>query len=277
MEGKVALVTGASSGIGEAVALELAERGARVVPVGRDAGRLAKVAKRIERAGGGAAEPLRADFASLAEVRGLASGVLERHERIDVLVNNAGLTAGRRELTEDGHELTFAVNHLAPFLLTNLLLPRLRACAPARVVTTSSDAHRSGRLDFDDLQREHGWASWRAYSDSKLANVLFTRALARRLEGSAVDANAVHPGVIRTRLGRGASPLLRLGWTAVKPFLGSPRRGADTIAWLAGSPEAEGLSGLYFSDGHPAPLRGQAADDDAAERLWKVSEGLTGL
>src|SRR5665809_78671 len=162
--GKVMVVTGASSGIGAAAALELARRGALVTPVGRDGKRLERTAMRIgEVAETGRPEPLRADFGSLAQVRRLAHELLERHERIDVLVNNAGLVADRRRLTEDGHELTLQVNHLAPFLLTGLLLDRLRASAPARVVTTSSDAHHSGRIDFDDLRGERSWSTWGAY------------------------------------------------------------------------------------------------------------------
>ena len=168
----------------------------------------------------------------------LAATLLERYERIDVLVNNAGLVMGRRELTEDGYERTFAVNHLAPFLLTNLLLDRLRASAPARVVTTSSDAHRAGHMDLDDLQGERSWSSWGAYGASKLANVLFTRELARRLAGTQVTANALHPGVVRTSLERNMAWPLRIGWTVAKPFFASPKSGASTIVYLAGAPDA---------------------------------------
>lgn len=275
-EGGTVVVTGASSGIGAAAAVELGRLGARVVPVARDEGRLSKVAQQIEKAGGrGPVEPLRADFASLDEVRQLAFDLLERYERIDVLVNNAGVVMGRRELSRDGHEMTFAVNHLAPFLLTNLLVDRLRASAPARVVTTASHAHQSGLIDFDDLELERDWSAWRAYASSKLANVLFTRALARRLQGTGVVANCLHPGFVRTRLVR--SGVLSLGWAAVRPFARSPRRGADTLVYLAASPEAADVSGRYFVDRRPAPLRGQAADDEAAEHLWEVSEELVGL
>jgi retinol dehydrogenase 12 len=272
------VITGASSGIGAAAAVELARRGATVVPIGRDRGRLDRVAAQIRKAGAGsAADPLGADFASLADVRRLAGELRDRHPRIDVLVNNAGLVAGGRSLTEDGFETTFAVNHLAPFLLTNLLLDTLRASAPARVVTTSSDAHRSGVLDLDDLDGERRWSAWSAYSNSKLANVLFTRALAPRLEGSSVTANCLHPGVIRTRLGRGAGGLLGVGWRIAKTFFRSPRRGASTIVYLSCSPEGGETSGGYFVDSRPATPSLQAQDDDLGERLWGASARLVGL
>jgi NAD(P)-dependent dehydrogenase (short-subunit alcohol dehydrogenase family) len=268
MDGKTVVVTGASSGIGAAAAVELAKRGATVVPVGRDAKRLAAVGRRV------GSEPLRADFSSLSEVRRLAEELLARHERIDVLVNNAGLVAGRRGLTVDGYETTFAVNHLAPFLLTNLLLDRLKASAPARVVTTSSDAHHSGRIDIDDLQGERKWSTWSAYANSKLANILFTRALARRLEGSGVVANCLHPGVIRTRLGRGASLPIRLGWQVAALFFKRPTTGAETIVYLASAPEAGETSGGYFVDSRERSPSAWAQDDDLGERLWAESERL---
>jgi NAD(P)-dependent dehydrogenase (short-subunit alcohol dehydrogenase family) len=272
---RVFVVTGASSGIGAAGAVELARRGGTVVPVGRDARRLARVAARIESAGGTSAEPLRADFASLDDVRRLAAELLDRHERIDVLVNNAGTYSRRRDLTEDGHESTFAVNHLAPFLLTNLLLDRLRGSAPARVVVTSSEAHRSGVLDFDDLEMERGWSGPRAYANSKLANVLFTRALARRLAGEGVVANCFHPGVVATRLVRGG--LSSVAWAGVRVLGRRPRSGADTLVYLAHSLEAADITGQYLIDRRPSQLLGQAADDHAAELLWEMSESLVGL
>jgi NAD(P)-dependent dehydrogenase (short-subunit alcohol dehydrogenase family) len=270
LSGRTVVVTGASSGIGAAAALELSRLGATVVPVGRDERRLRKVADE-----GGTAEPLRADFASLAEVRRLADELLERHERIHVLANNAGLVAGRRSVTGDGHELTFAVNHLAPFLLTNLLLDRLRESAPARVVTTSSDAHHGGLVDLDDLDGERSWSSTRAYSTSKLANVLFTRELARRLEGSGVVANCFHPGVIRTRLTRRARPLLAVGARVAAPFLGSPKSGASTLVYLAAAPEAADVSGGYFVNSRPGRPSAQAQDDALAAAPWERSEELT--
>jgi NAD(P)-dependent dehydrogenase (short-subunit alcohol dehydrogenase family) len=278
MRGRVVVVTGASSGIGAEAAVELARLGATVVPVGRDEKRLTRTAARIREANSeGAAEPLQADFSSLEEVRRLASEIRARHPRVHVLVNNAGLVAGTRALTEDGLETTIAVNHLAPFLLTNLLLEVLRASAPARVVTTSSDAHRSGRLDLDDLRGERQWSAWSAYSRSKLANVLFTRALARRLEGTGVTANCLHPGVIRTRLARGVALPIRIGWRAVSLAFGSPLRGASTIVYLASSPEVDGVSGGYFVKSRQATPSRRAMDDELGERLWRVSEELTGI
>jgi NAD(P)-dependent dehydrogenase (short-subunit alcohol dehydrogenase family) len=269
--GRTVVVTGASSGIGAAAAVELSGLGATVVPVGRDPERLAKVSEKV------GTEGHTADFSSLADVRRLADELLAAHDRIHVLANNAGLIAGRRRLSADGHELTFAVNHLAPFLLTNLLLDRLRESAPARVVTTSSDAHRGGLIDLDDLDGERRWSSMRAYSHSKLANVLFTRELARRLEGAGVVANCFHPGVIRTRLTRGANPLLAVGARVAAPFLGSPKSGASTLVYLASSPEAAEVSGGYFESSRPGHPNAQAQDDSLAAALWERSEELTGL
>jgi NAD(P)-dependent dehydrogenase (short-subunit alcohol dehydrogenase family) len=278
LEGRVVVISGASAGIGAAAAVELARRGARVVPVGRDVRALDRVAREIESAGAPVpVEPLRADFASLDEVRRLGSELLERYDRIHVLANNAGAIFARRKLSADGHELTLQVNHLAPFLLTSLLLDRLRASAPARIVTTSSGAHAGGLLDLDDLDLERGWTTWRAYSNSKLANVLFTRELARRLDARDVVANCLHPGVIRTRLGRDMSGLVAAGWVIARPFFGSPRRGARALTYLASAPEAGHVSGVYFENSRPRGLRGQAADDFFAERLWEESERLTGL
>jgi NAD(P)-dependent dehydrogenase (short-subunit alcohol dehydrogenase family) len=272
------VVTGASSGIGAAAAVELAKRGATVVPVGRDQRRLDAVTRRLRAANPAtAAEPVSADFASLDEVRRVAAELRDRHAEIHVLVNNAGLVAGRRTLTGDGHELTFAVNHLAPFLLTNLLLGRLERSAPARVVTTSSGAHFSGRIDLDDLDGERQWSSWSAYSNSKLANVLFTRALARRLKGTGVTANCLHPGVIRTRLGRGARLPLRVGWSVARAFFASPRTGASPLVHLACSEEGGEVSGAYFVDSRPASPSVAAQDDELAEGLWEASARLTGL
>jgi retinol dehydrogenase 14 len=265
------VVTGASSGIGRAAAVELARRGATVVPVARESERLRRVAAQV----GG--DLLSADFASLAQVRRLADELLERHERIDVLVNNAGLVTSRRELTEDGYEMTFAVNHLAPFLLTNLLLGRLRASAPARVITTSSGAHGGGRLDFDDLAGERSWSMMRAYSTSKLANILFTRGLAMRVEPDEVTVNCLHPGVINTKLGRGAGRLAGLTWTAGRPFFGSPKRGASTIVYLATSEEGGEVTGGYYENSRPVGTSAAAADAELADRLWRESERLVGL
>jgi NAD(P)-dependent dehydrogenase (short-subunit alcohol dehydrogenase family) len=276
MNGKVCVVTGATSGIGKAAATALAGMGAQVVLVGRDRGRAEATAARI---GSVAARPPMVDIADLAsmdQVRALA-GRLAALDRIDVLINNAGLVLGERRGTPDGFEHVFAVNHLAPFLLTNLLLPRLTASAPARVITVASDAHSAARLDLDDPNLEHGWNSWRSYANSKLANILFTRELARRLHGTGVTANCAHPGVVRTGFGRDARPLLRLGVTLARPFLLPPERGADTIVYLASSPDVADETGGYYVKRQRREPSAAARDDAAARKLWQVSEELTGL
>ena len=276
MEGKVCVVTGATSGIGKAAATALARLGATVVLVGRDRGRTEAAAAEI---GSVCASPPRAeiaDLSSLEQVRGLA-GRLAGLERIDVLVNNAGLVLGERRVTVDGFEYVFALNHLAPFLLTSLLLPNLAASAPARVVTVTSDAHSAARLDLSDPHLEHGWDSWRSYANSKLANILFTRELARRLDGTGVTANCAHPGVVRTGFGREARPLLRLGVTIARPFMASPERGADTIVYLASSPDVADETGGYYVKRQRREPSAAARDDAAARKLWEISEKMTGL
>ena len=276
MNGKVCVVTGATSGIGKAAATALARMGAQIVLVGRDQGRTEATAAEI---GANAAVPPKAeiaDLASMEQVHALA-GRLGSLERIDVVVNNAGLVLGERRVTEDGFEHVFAVNHLAPFLLTNLLLPRLTGSAPARVVTVTSDAHSAANLDLDDPNLEHGWDSWRSYANSKLANILFTRELARRLDGTGVTANCAHPGVVRTGFGREGKTLLRLGTTIARPFFLSPERGADTIVYLASSPDVAGETGGYYVKRQRREPSAAARDDAAARRLWDISEKLTGL
>jgi retinol dehydrogenase 12 len=276
MSGEVCVVTGATSGIGQATAAALAGRGAQVVLVGRDRGRAEAAAAEVAAAGGPAPRLEIADLASMGQVRALA-GRLGALERIDVLVNNAGLMAGQRRVTADGYDEVFAVNHLAPFLLTNLLLGQLTAAGSARVITVTSDAHAAARLDLDDLQLERGWEGWRAYAVSKLANILFTRELARRLAGSPMTANCAHPGLVRTRFGREVRGPMRVGVTLARPFMLSPQRGAATIVYLATSPEVAGATGGYYVKcrlREPSPA---ARDDAAARRLWQLSEELTGL
>ena len=276
MNGKVCVVTGATSGIGKAAATALARMGAQIVLVGRDQGRTEATAAEI---GANAAVPPKAeiaDLASMEQVHALA-GRLGSLERIDVVVNNAGLVLGERRVTEDGFEHVFAVNHLAPFLLTNLLLPRLTGSAPARVVTVTSDAHSAAKLDLDDPNLEHSWDSWRSYANSKLANILFTRELASRLDGTGVTANCAHPGVVRTGFGREGKPLLRLGTTIARPFFLSPERGAYTIVYLASSPDVAGETGGYYVKRQRREPSAAARDDAAARRLWDISEKLTGL
>ncbi|HEX6520914.1 MAG TPA: SDR family NAD(P)-dependent oxidoreductase [Streptosporangiaceae bacterium] len=275
MKGKVCVITGATSGIGKAAAAALAKLGATVVLVGRDRGRTEAAAAEI---GSVSASPPRAeiaDLASLDQVRGLAER-LRGLERLDVLINNAGLVLGERQVTPDGFEYVFAVNHLAPFLLTSLLLPKLAASAPARVVTVTSDAHSAARLDLSDPDLERGWDSWRSYANSKLANILFTRELARRLDGTRVTANCAHPGVVRTGFGRQARPLLRLGIMIARPFLLSPERGADTIVYLASSPDVADQTGGYYVKRQRREPSAAARDDTTARKLWEISEKMTG-
>jgi NAD(P)-dependent dehydrogenase (short-subunit alcohol dehydrogenase family) len=278
--GKVCIVTGATSGLGLATARELVARGATVVIVGRNAAKCADVATHLaaDAVPGGAVDWLVADFADQRAVRGLAAEIERRHPRLDVLVNNAGATFRERRVTHEGVEMTLAVNHLAPFLLTTLLLDRLRASAPARIVNVASVAHERGRLDFDDLAMERGYRPFAAYSRSKLANLLFTYELARRLEGTGVTANAMHPGLVRTALGDHNGMLRRAGWRLLHLVYrqGSltPEEGADTIVFLAASPDVEGVTGRYFVDREAVSSSAASRDAVAAERLWALSERL---
>ena len=279
MAGRTCVLTGASSGIGLAGAIALARLGATMVLVCRNLSRgeaaLAQVADAAA-ADAGRPELELADLASLSQVRDLARR-LARRPRIDVLINNAGLVLGRRQLTEDGCEQTFAVNHLAPFLLTNLLLPVLTASAPARVITVSSVAHRFALLNFDDLQLERGYLPMRAYANSKLANVLFTRELARRLEGSAVTANCLHPGTVRTHFGDTGAGWLRLGLAVAGAFLRTPESGAAATVFLASSPAVTDRTGGYYVSGRLRRPSRAARAEDRARRLWNISANLTGI
>ena len=272
------LITGATRGIGHAATVELARRGAEVALVGRDAERVAETAEAARAAGGRA--PVHehvADLERMDEVRRLAAEVLERYRRIDVLANNAGAMFTSRHVTPDGLERTFALNHLAPFLLTNLLLDRLRESAPARVVTTASDAHQSGLLDLDDLQSENSFRAMRTYGTTKLENILFTRELARRLEGSGVTANCLHPGVVRTGFGKNDNPLFKIAISLAGVFFRSPERGARSLVWLALDPAAAELNGAYVVDEEVREPTAQARDDALASALWGASERLAGL
>jgi len=273
--GKTVVVTGASSGIGLHTATGLARLGAAVALVARDRAKgEAALAEARRVSGGGAASLFLADLGALAEVRHLAVELLATLPRIDVLVNNAGAMHATRKVSADGYELTFAVNHLAPFLLTRLLLPRLRASAPARVVTVSSEAHRMGPLDPDDLQAERRYSAMRAYGRSKLANVLFSNALARREAGTRVTSNSLHPGTVATGFGRNDPGWFRVLVTLGRPFLATPEQGARTPIYVASSPEVAGVTGRYFKDRRAiAPAR-FALDEGVQERLWELSERL---
>ncbi|PWB73891.1 MAG: short-chain dehydrogenase [Holophagae bacterium] len=279
MDGRVCLITGATSGIGRAAAGELAALGARVVIVARDPVRGAAARDEISRETRNHEVALEvADLKSQRQVRDLAARLLAALPEIHVLVNNAGLALAERRLTEDGLEETFAVNHLAPFLLTSLLLDRLRASAPARVVTVASAAHRGAVIPFDDLNGERGFSGWLAYGWTKLANILFTAELARRLDGSGVTATCLHPGVVATGFGREGPLLIRefQRWVG-RLLLLDPQRGAETLVWLASSPEVAGASGAYYVKRRLVTPSRAARDAAAAHRLWLLSERLTGL
>ena len=267
------VLTGATRGIGQAAAVELARRGAELALVGRDPERVATVARRAQAAGGGA--PVHehvADLTLMVEVRRLADELGNRYDHIDVLANNAGALFASRQETSEGLERTFALNHMAPFLLTNLLRDRLSG---GRVVTTASDAHRQGRLDLDDLQSKGSYSAFRVYGTSKLCNILFTRDLARR--AGELRANCFHPGTIRTGFGKNENSLWKIGITLAGPFMRSPERGARSLIWLALSDEAGGLDGEYIEDGKVATPSEQARDDALARELWERSAALAGL
>lgn len=275
MAGRTVLVTGGTSGIGQATASALAGLGAQVAIIGRDAARAEHAAAAIRSATGAQVDVFAADLSSQAEVRQLAEEALERLPRIDVLVNNAGGYWNTRHVTADGLERTFAVNHLAPFLLTNLLLDRLRQSGHARVVTVASHAHAHGRIDFDDLQGEHDYSGARAYNQSKLAVLLFTYELARRLGPGTVTANALHPGVVNTSFGA-ADP----GWTqrllvpAMRPFMRTADRGATTSIHVASARQLEGVTGRYFVNSRDRSSSPRSRDRDTAARLWHASAHL---
>lgn len=283
MAGRVCLVTGATSGIGEATATGLARLGADLLLVARDPARGRATVAELQAANDGArVELLVADLASQASIRGLAEEINRGQPRLDVLVNNAGGYWATRHTTVDGLELTFALNHLAYFLLTNLLLDLLRAGAPARIVNVTSSAQAFGDIHFDDLQYERRYRGQAAYNQSKLANVLFTYELARRLHGTGVTVNCLAPGVTRTNFGREDSgPVMRLLTPLARPFMRSPEEGAATAVWLASSSEAAGVSGRYYlrRRARPTPRRSsrRSYDTELARRLWQVSEELTGL
>lgn len=272
MVGRVCLVTGATRGLGRATARSLAALGARVVLLVRDPAAGARVRDAMAaESGNDAIDVVRLDLASLASVRDAAATIAARHDAVHVLVNNAGVNLARRSLTVDGFEATLGVNHLGPFLLTRLLLPRLEAGAPARVVTVTSWFERLGRIHFDDLQLEHGYTAFRAYAQSKLANVLFTYALAERLDGRGVTSNCVHPGLVATDLMRDLPPRLR---ALYEPFLARPERAADAIVRCAADPTLVDVSGRYFDRLHEGRSSGTSHDPELRERLWSVSEQL---
>lgn len=280
MDRKVMLVTGGTSGLGKVVALELAKKGATTVIVGRNSAKTQAVVKEIEQQSGNSAiDGLVGDLSSIAQVRGLTAEFRKRYSRLDVLINNAGAIFARRQATVDGYERTFALNHLAYFLLTNLLLDLLKTSAPSRIVNVSSRSHEGGAVNFDDLQAEraYGIGGGRAYSQSKLANIMFTYELARRLAGTGVTANALHPGMVATPFGENNGGLMGLVMKLVHRFAITPEEGADTIIYLAASPEVEGVTGQYWEKRGPVRSSPASYDESAQKRLWDVSARMTGL
>lgn len=279
MAGKTVLVTGGTGGIGKATATGLAALGARVGITGRDVARTRAAAASIAAATGNAAvDAFPADMSSQAEVRRLAVEVMEAYPRLDVLVNNVGGFWATRHVTADGLEHTLALNYLAAFLLTDLLLDRLKASAPARIVSVSSNAQSLGSIDFDDLQGERRYSGQDAYNQSKLATVMFTYEVARRLEGIGVTANALHPGVVATGFGaEDPSRIFKFLVPFWRPFMKTPQQGAATSIYLASSPEVEGVTGRYFADSRPQTSNQASYDVVAAARLWQISARLVGL
>jgi NAD(P)-dependent dehydrogenase (short-subunit alcohol dehydrogenase family) len=276
MQGKTVVITGATSGIGEVAAVRLAEQGARIVFTARDKSRADDTMAALKKANPGADHALHmADLSTLSEMKRVA-GELAREPQIDVLINNAGALFNKRQETVDGLEMTFALNHMAYFVVTNLLLGKLKA--GARIVTVASNAHRGAKLDFSDLQSRKGYVGFPVYARSKLCNILFNRELARRITGSGVTANALHPGFVATRFGDNSGGLMRTVLKVAKPIGAiSPEEGAKTIIHLASSPEVADVSGEYYYGCKPATPTAEARNDDDARRLWEISESIAGL
>jgi NAD(P)-dependent dehydrogenase (short-subunit alcohol dehydrogenase family) len=280
MDGKTVLITGATNGIGKVAALELAKKGANVVIVGRNP---AKTTETVAEIKAGSGNPnvgmIVADLSSMAEVRKVADAFKANHSRLDVLINNAGAVFADRQKTVDGYEMTFAFNHLAYFLLTNLLLDMLKASAPAHIVNVSSAAHTNGVLNFDDLdsKNNYGMGGFRAYGLSKLANIMFTYELSRQLEGTGVIANVLHPGLVGTGFGMNNNRMMRFAMRLIAPFSLTPEQGADTIIYLASSPQVSGVSGKYWNKRTAIQSAPASYDEAAQKKLWVVSEQMTGL
>jgi NAD(P)-dependent dehydrogenase (short-subunit alcohol dehydrogenase family) len=280
LSGKTCMITGATSGIGKAAALALARLGPSLVLIARDPARGEQTVKEIaDKTGNRDVEVMLADLSSLQQVRRVANDFLATAKPLHILLNNAGVVMLQREETADGFETTFAVNHLSYFLLTNLLLERMQASAPARIVNVASDAHAyaGGPLDFDDLQSTKGYGSMKVYGKSKLANILFTRELARRLQGTGVTANCLHPGLVGSNLGKNNGVLGNVATLLLRPFARSTAKGAETAVYLCTSPDVEGASGKYFFDKKEKWPKRYAQSDEDARRLWDVSLQMTGL
>lgn len=275
MQGKTVIITGATSGIGEVAAIRLAEKGARIVYTARDRARAELTLRKLAAANPNVEHVFHlADLSLLAEMKRVGE-ILAREPEIDVLMNNAGALFNRRQETADGLEMTFALNHMAYFVITNLLLPKLQP--GARIVSVASNAHRGARLDFDDLQSRRGYTGFPVYSKSKLCNILFNRELARRAPHG-VTANALHPGFVATRFGDNSGGLMRTILSVAKPIGAiSPEEGAKTMIYLAASPEVEGVTGEYFYESKIATPTAEARNDADARRLWEISESISGL
>ncbi len=276
MRDKTVIITGATSGIGEVAAMRLAEQGARIVFTARDQRRADDTMAALRKANPSADHTVHmGDLSTLAEMKRVGAE-LAREQQIDVLINNAGAMFNKRQETVDGLELTFALNHMAYFIITNILRPKLKA--GARIVTTASNAHRGAELDFDDLQSRRAYAGFPVYKKSKLCNILFNRELARRIAGTGVTANALHPGFVATRFGDNSSGLVRTVLKIAKPLGAiSPEEGARTITYLAASPEVANVSGEYFYECKVAIPTAEARNDDDARRLWDISEEIAGV
>ena len=277
MQGKTVVITGATSGIGEVAAARLAEMGATILFVARDRARAETTLKRLAAKSAAPHRYYEADLSRLAEMKRVGAEIAADSPRIDVLVNNAGAMFSSRNVTADGLEMTFALNHMSYFVLTNALLDKLKASAPARIVNTASAAHLGAKLDFDDLQGERNYSGFRAYGRSKLCNILFTRELARRLQGTGVTANCLHPGFVATRFGDQSGGMIGRLFPFFKLFGRSPDKGGDTIVYLASSPEVASDSGLYFFDRRKTTPSAAAQDDEAARKLWTDSARLAGF
>jgi NAD(P)-dependent dehydrogenase (short-subunit alcohol dehydrogenase family) len=278
VQGKTVVITGATSGIGEVAACELAQQGARIVLIARDRSRGEQTMKRLDAAAPGRNHVVHyANLARLAEMKRVSEAIAASEERIDVLINNAGAIFTTRQVTGDALEMTFATNHIAYFVVTNLLLERLKATAGARIVSTASDAHERAKLDFNDLQLEKGYSGMGMYGRSKLMNILFTRELARRLNGTGVTANCLHPGFVATRFGDANGGLMSLVLRGAKRFALTPQEGARTIVYLASSAEVAGVTGKYFHQCKQTTPTAEAHNDADAKRLWDVSAELTGV
>jgi NAD(P)-dependent dehydrogenase (short-subunit alcohol dehydrogenase family) len=280
LKDKTVLITGATSGIGKVTALELAKKGAEVVIVSRNPFKVRQVVQQIkEVTGNPAIDGLDADLSSMAEVRELTQAFRQKYPHLHVLVNNAGGIYANRMLTADGYEHTFALNHLAYFLLTNLLLDQLTASAPARIINVSSRAHEGATLDFSDLQSEqhYSYGGYRAYGQSKLANLLFTYELARRLAGTGVTVNAVHPGPVASGFGMNNRGAMGFGMRIFHQFALTPEQGADTVIFLASSPKVEGVTGKYWTNRTMVASSPESYDEEAQHRLWAVSTQLVGI